>query len=1373
MAGGWPRRGRRGSRRPPVANRIHARAERTATRSTKSVPTPPVIGTPAVVSATCTGAIVALTRVSTATSAGAAPEARRGVDGGHGGGDRIETVVDVPTRVGGRRRGGSADGLGDPPAIVTQQAVGSLDDAGGTAVVDLERVVAGTWEPPIEVDQPARIGAVVPVDRLVVVADAEHRPTPRREQPHQQHVGRREVLELVDEQHPARVLRGSPRLGLCEQHVDGAPDLVVEVDRAGLLEGVAIERPHVVEPVDVASVLSSDHRGVEQPESHRAECVDPRSQRVDVELARGLHEALQQRPHLGLVDRAPATLLRRERRRAVDDRQRDRVQGAHADPVEIDGPRLHLDLGALVEGDEAQRSGRQAPHVAKVAGALGEDACLARPGRGDDARRAAVVHDCGELVGRQLGARCVRQGGVGSSVRELEDVHDFEAIDRPTVPDRPAVEPHAAITGQDHIARLAVSSWSATHRLRGRDGSPRRRRRRSGVDGVGPDHMVQLVTPERVPRPEQVLRAAIALVGQFVELHAQFDDHRLTAVCRPAQIGDGLGGGVDRAGIDTDAPATSPLRRRLGSRKYHDVAGQFARAATGVSSWMRDSGHRRCRRVVTLCDLIVTRLTIGDREQRILARLALGPTTPDIGWTRMLASAVHARDHSLTITTGCAQAVRASRPCPLEEILKIRLCRPSRDPPKFQGCRWHGLRIECYGPMTAEGAATRKHRPVNRSTSRPLQIAWVALALVVGACVANSVRPTPVVEALDNTPWVLPSSPPRCTVQQVDSGNVAGCTVTFYDDPAATGWGIAARPRRGRGLDLERLLVQRVTGTRQLGSDPDRRQQPAGRRPRSGHIADPRRSRGRCSKASSTRSPPTATASAMRAATRSAARAATADGRCPSGDPTDLSNHAWGLAIDMNSSTNPIRSYSSVDGVTACMTPIQTDSAAMGDPDRREVGPVLGRIRMERRLPEHLDPAHRRVTRPTSLRVPWHAATGGRDRRLQPAQQPQRRLSRRSSTMREQRSSSARCRACPAPACGCPCTSIRPTGAVAALINLTATEGTAAGYLTLEDCAARSGARTTSALTYATGTRWPRWRSCRSRRTGRSACIDRRQCTASSTSPRTSATTGEQLWFEPSTPTRLTDTRVDGACEPGLACRPGPLPAQTRHVVPTADGDGRIVNLTVVDSRSPGYLQVGRCADVGPTADFSNLNVGDAGARANMALVPAGDSGTCCLRIERVASDRRRARTTHRRPPATGGSWGRRGGRSTRASARPQWCQGRPGAGAVVRVDLDTDAPVAAIAITVTDTAAAGFVTVGRCADLEGATDVRTSNVNYSRGTTTTGLALVAARRRCDLRLHALGRPHRDRRPGRAHDRSRRSACSRWRPASAHDSREI
>jgi hypothetical protein len=47
------------------------------------------------------------------------------------------------------------------------------------------------------------------------------------------------------------------------------------------------------------------------------------------------------------------------------------------------------------------------------------------------------------------------------------------------------------------------------------------------------------------------------------------------------------------------------------------------------------------------------------------------------------------------------------------------------------------------------------------------------------------------------------------------------------------------------------------------------------------------------------------------------------------------------------------------------------------------------------------------------------------------------------------------------------------------------------------------------------------------------------------------------------------------------------------------------------------------------------------------------------------------------------------------------------------------------VAITVTDTAGPGYVTVGRCSDLDNGGGERTSNVNYATGTTVTGLAIV------------------------------------------------
>ncbi len=138
---------------------------------------------------------------------------------------------------------------------MAQQSVDHRDRTGRAPVVDLERVVAGPGEQLGEVDQPRRIGAVVAVDRLVVVADAEHVAARCGEQADQQQVRGREILELVDEHHTTRPLRGTPGVGLRQQHEQGPIDLIVEVDRALSFEPAAERRPHAGQPVDVAVVL--------------------------------------------------------------------------------------------------------------------------------------------------------------------------------------------------------------------------------------------------------------------------------------------------------------------------------------------------------------------------------------------------------------------------------------------------------------------------------------------------------------------------------------------------------------------------------------------------------------------------------------------------------------------------------------------------------------------------------------------------------------------------------------------------------------------------------------------------------------------------------------------------------------------------------------------------------------------------------------------------------------------------------------------------------------------------------------------------------------------------------------------------------------
>ena len=80
---------------------------------------------------------------------------------------------------------------------------------------------------------------------------------------------------------------------------------------------------------------------------------------------------------------------------------------------------------------------------------------------------------------------------------------------------------------------------------------------------------------------------------------------------------------------------------------------------------------------------------------------------------------------------------------------------------------------------------------------------------------------------------------------------------------------------------------------------------------------------------------------------------------------------------------------------------------------------------------------------------------------------------------------------------------------------------------------------------------------------------------------------GERLWYEPSVPTRVTDTRQHGSCSPLLECHDGPVPSHQRQVVPTSDTEARIANVAVVDGRGPGFAQAGQCDSVGEGRAFS------------------------------------------------------------------------------------------------------------------------------------------------------------------------------------------
>ena len=189
-------------------------------------------------------------------------------------------------------------------------------------------MLAGTREHVAELDQPGRVGAVVAVDGLVVVADAEHGRVGPGQEAHQQNVRRGEVLELVDQQQPTRPLRCGAGRGVAQEQLDGFENLLVVIDGTGPCQVLSIAGERLGETVDLSLVAALDPCRIEEPEACKGERLQPGGDGVGVAHPWELDEAADDPAHFGLVDGVEPLRLASERRAAVDDCQRDRVQGA-------------------------------------------------------------------------------------------------------------------------------------------------------------------------------------------------------------------------------------------------------------------------------------------------------------------------------------------------------------------------------------------------------------------------------------------------------------------------------------------------------------------------------------------------------------------------------------------------------------------------------------------------------------------------------------------------------------------------------------------------------------------------------------------------------------------------------------------------------------------------------------------------------------------------------------------------------------------------------------------------------------------------------------------------------------------------------------
>ncbi len=569
--------------------------------------------------------------------------------------------------------------------------------------------------------------------------------------------------------------------------------------------------------------------------------------------------------------------------------------------------------------------------------------------------------------------------------------------------------------------------------------------------------------------------------------------------------------------------------------------------------------------------------------------------------------------------------------------------------------------------------------------------------------------PPPAVQALDNTPWQLPATPPRCTTAQADSGNVGGCLLAFYEDPAATGWGSPPSPGVGEGWTWNGYWyngspalagwesIQIATNTDQVGGLRVGKLQT--------HVAAQALFEGFLDEIA---------ALGYKVADASGYSFRCTSGKggwsCPSGNPSDLSNHAWGLAIDMNAATNPIRTYSGIGGETACATPIQTDLPQWAIQTAERWGLYWGGYGWNNGC------ANTTTQRTSLYRDPPHFEFRGTPRQAAAiaaynlAHDPNAFCR---NVVNDAGIDTQQCNRTGRPGAGwrMPISVDAPVGAVAAMINLTATDGEGPGFLTLEDCAARSGTRSTSALTFSTGVSvatmavvpiGPDGRFCVYRRTAVHSIVD----VVAYLGPN-----GEK--FTPSAPTRLIDTRESG-----------PVLKGAERVVPTNDDATRITNIVSINANAPGFLRTGACGTL-TTANFSNLNYADGAVRSNMALIDGNEAGSCVYSLAQADVIVDEIGTLDGQ---SGYGWqlaAPRRALDTR-DCTDRWCHGRPAERGVIRLDLNTDAGGAAIAVTVTQANADGFITVGRCTDIEGTAGPTTSNVNYVGGATVTNMALVA-----------------------------------------------
>jgi len=470
---------------------------------------------------------------------------------------------------------------------------------------------------------------------------------------------------------------------------------------------------------------------------------------------------------------------------------------------------------------------------------------------------------------------------------------------------------------------------------------------------------------------------------------------------------------------------------------------------------------------------------------------------------------------------------------------------------------------------------------------------------------------------------------------------------------------------------------------------------------------------------------------------------------------TSLSNHAYGLALDINTADNPLKTYYGVNGASACLTPMLTDIPQWVVQAAETWGLYWGGYGWSSGCSSPTQ------VKSSASRDPMHFEFNGTVAQAQailayrtsgvaptptPAAAPAPRTGNCRNVADAAGNITTKCFAMtevPPANTRLVVTTAPPAGATAALVNITTTGANDGGYITAESC----GVVTATARQWSNG-------NVRPNRAVASAAIvpidsKGRFCLYQSTAMHTivdvqgyfkPAAAGDGASYTPIAPVRSTDTRTRPICRPGAGCEGlGPVPAGTELRNSSAGPVGAlatVANITAVAGAGTGYVTADACSTLVPGPQTrSTLNFAGNDTVANLAVVPSavvdGGGAFCTYSPNSLheiidvqgyfgsptADSLRYTSQTPARLVDSRSCW-------TDPVTLVQRCGQRNAASSIMRIKAPDGARVAVINLTAIDPQAAGYVTADACTKMVAGPQSQ-SNLNALVGSVVANMAMV------------------------------------------------